>query len=260
MKYNLANVHPNAKIAETATIEPFATVHEDVVIGEGAKICANAVIMDGARIGKNVTVFPGAVISAIPQDLKYEGEKTVVEIGDNTIIREYVTINKGTNAAGKTVVGKNCLLMAYVHVAHDCIVGNNVILVNNVQLAGEVEVGDFAILGGSTLVHQFCHIGAHVMTQGGLLLGKDIPPYTKAARQPAAFTGLNSIGLRRRGFKPEQINNVQEIYRIVFSSGLNYTNALNKVKEEIEDSAEKTEVVTFMENSKRGLIPNYSGK
>ncbi len=260
MNYHLANVHPKAKISETAIIEPFATIHEDVVIGDGTKIGANAVIMNGARIGKNVTIFPGAVISAEPQDLKYQGEITTVEIGDNTIIREFVTINKGTNAAGKTVVGKNCLLMAYVHVAHDCIVGNNVILVNNVQLAGEVEVGDFAILGGSTLVHQFCHIGAHVMTQGGLLLGKDIPPFAKSARNPAAYTGINSIGLRRRGFSAEKVEAIQNIYRIIFASGINYTNALKKVKEEVEESTEKAMIVAFMENSKRGLIPNYSGK
>ncbi len=250
----LANIHPNSKIAENAIIDSFVSISEDVEIGENTHIHPNVVIYDGARIGKNVTIYPGAVISAVPQDLKYQGEKTTASVGDGTIIREYVTINKGTAAKLKTVVGKNCLIMAYSHVAHDCILGNNIILANGVQLAGEVEVDDFAIIGGGTLVHQFCRIGKHVMTQGGLLLGKDIPPYVKSAREPAAYVGVNSIGLRRRQFSNEKISYIQDIYRIIFNSGLNYKDALQKVIDTIEDSPEKEEIVNFMRTAKRGLI------
>jgi len=250
----LANIYPNSKIAESVIIDPFVSISEDVEIGENTHIHPNVVIYDGARIGKNVTIYPGAVISAVPQDLKYQGEKTTASVGDGTIIREYVTINKGTAAKLKTVVGKNCLIMAYSHVAHDCILGNNIILANGVQLAGEVEVDDFAIIGGGTLVHQFCRIGKHVMTQGGLLLGKDIPPYVKSAREPAAYVGVNSIGLRRRQFSNEKISYIQDIYRIIFNSGLNYKDALQKVIDTIEDSPEKEEIVNFMRTAKRGLI------
>ncbi len=254
MIHNLSNVHPEARIAENVTVEAFTTIHKNVVIGKGTKIGANVVIMDGARIGENVTIFPGAVISAIPQDLKFQGEDTTAEIGNNTVIREYVTINRGTVAAGKTVVGNNCLLMAYTHVAHDCLVGNNVILANTVQLAGEVQIADFAILGGGTLVHQFVRIGAHVMTQGGLLLGKDVPPYAIAARYPAAYTGVNSVGLRRRGFTNEQISHIQDIYRILYNSGLNNTQALQKIEDTILDTNEKTLIVNFLKSCERGLI------
>ncbi len=249
-----ANIHPKAQIAESAVIDPFVSISEDVVIGENTHIHPNVVIFDGARIGDNVTIFPGAVISAVPQDLKYRGEKTTVKIGNGTIIREFVTINKGTAAKMQTIVGNNCLLMAYSHVAHDCILGNNIILANGVQLAGEVEVDNFAILGGGTLVHQFTRIGKHVMTQGGLLLGKDIPPYVKSAREPASYVGVNSVGLRRNQFPNEKIAYIQNIYRIIFNSGLNYKDALAKVIEIIEDSPEKEEIVNFIRTAKRGLI------
>lgn len=253
----IANVHPEAKIAENVKIEPFATIHKDVEIGSGSVIGANVVIMNGARIGKNVTIFPGAVISAIPQDLKYNGELTTVDIGDNTVIREFVTINKGTAAKNKTLVGKNCLLMAYSHVAHDCILGNNVIISNSCQIAGEVEIQDFAILGGGTLIHQFTRIGSHVMTQGGLLLGKDIPPFAKAARFPAAYAGVNSIGLRRRSFSSEQIDRIQDVYRVLFNSGLNFSDAVAKIKSDIEDSEEKQIILKFLEGSSRGVISGH---
>lgn len=256
----LANIHPDAKIAENVIIEPFATIAEDTVIGEGSHIGANAVIMPGARLGKNVRVFPGAVISAIPQDLKFQGEISTAEIGDNTIIREFVTINRGTLAKGKTIVGKNCLIMAYSHVAHDCIIGDKVIFANGVQAAGEVEVGDHAVLGGSTLVHQFCKIGAHVMTQGGLHVIKDIPPFVMAAREPAAYTGVNSVGLKRRGFSNEQIEEIKEIYRIIFFGGLNYSDAVNKVQSQIPESDFKNEIINFFKKSTRGIIPPYKGK
>ncbi len=250
----LANIHPKAKIAESAVIDPFVSVSENVEIGENTHIHPNVVIYEGARIGNNVTVFPGAVISAAPQDLKYKGEETTAYVGDGSIIREYVTINRGTAAKFKTVVGNNCLIMAYSHVAHDCILGNNIILANGVQLAGEVEVDDFAILGGGTLVHQFTRIGKHVMTQGGLLLGKDVPPYVKAAREPASYAGVNSIGLRRRQFTNEKITYIQDIYRIIFNSGMNYKDALQKVMTVVEDSPEKEEILNFIRAAKRGLI------
>jgi len=249
----LANVHPNAKIADSAIIDAFVTISEDVVIGERTHIQPNAVIMDGARIGNDVTIFPSAVISANPQDLKYKGEKTFVEIGDSCIIREFVTVNKGTSAKNKTIVGNHCLIMAYAHVAHDCILGNNIILANGVQLAGEVEVDDFAILGGGTLVHQFTRIGKHVMIQGGLKLTKDIPPYITAAREPASFAGINSIGLRRRAFSNEKIDSIKDLYRIIYNSGLNTKDALLKV-ENAEESDEKNEIITFIKSSKRGII------
>ena len=209
----LAYIHPGAKIAPSVVIDPFVTIENNVEIGEGTRICSNVTIMEGARIGKNCIIFPGAVISAIPQDLKFQGEETFAIIGDNTTIRECVTVNRGTSAKGKTVVGNNCLIMAYSHVAHDTIVGNNVIISNATQLAGEVVVDDFAIIGGGSLVHQFCHIGTHVMIQGGSRINKDIPPYVKAGREPVTYSGVNSIGLRRRNFTNEQIREVQDIYR-----------------------------------------------
>ncbi len=255
-----ANIHPNAQIAASAQIDAFVSVGEDVVIGERVKLYPNVVILDGARIGDDVTIFPGAVISAIPQDLKYAGENTTVEIGKGTVIRECVTINKGTAAKGKTVVGSYNLLMAYSHVAHDCIVGNRIILANGVQLAGEVEVDDHAILGGGTLVHQFCKIGMHVMTQGGLLLGKDIPPFVTAAREPASYAGLNIVGLKRRGFTTEAIYRIHDIYRVLFSSGLNFKDAIQNIKKDIQDSEEKKIIMDFIARSSRGLIPGYSGK
>jgi UDP-N-acetylglucosamine acyltransferase len=260
MNQPLANIHPKAKIGKDVVIEPFATIQEDTVIGDNSNIGANAVIMNGARLGTNVKVFPGAVISAIPQDLKFNGEVSTVEIGNNTVVREFVTINRGTVAKGKTIVGNNCLLMAYSHVAHDCIIGNNVIFANGVQAAGEVEVGDYAILGGSTLVHQFCKIGAHVMTQGGLKVLKDIPPFVMAAREPAAFAGVNSVGLKRRGFTSEQIEEIKDIYRVIFNKGLNYTNAVKKVKAEFPDSDIKNTIIDFFEKSDRGVIPTYSSE
>lgn len=257
MKHSLINVHPDAKIAKNVKIEPFATIQGDVEIGEGTEIRANAVIMDGARIGKNVTVFPGAVVAGEPQDLKFRGEKSIAIIGDNTIIRECVTINRGTAAKGKTVIGNNCVLMAYTHIAHDCIIGNNVIIANCVQIAGEVDIDDFAILGGGILVHQFVKIGSHVMIQGGLKTQKDIPPYIKAAREPASYTGVNTIGLRRRGFTNDEITHIQDIYRILYNQGLNNTDALNKICEEVEETKFKKEIIDFFKKSERGIVPSF---
>ena len=257
MKQPLAYVHPAAKIAPSVVIDPFVTIDQNVEIGEGTRIGSNVTIMEGARIGKNCTIFPGAVISAIPQDLKFRGEDTLAIIGDNTTIRECVTVNRGTAARGKTVVGNNCLLMAYCHVAHDCIVGDNVIMSNATQLAGEVVVDNFAVIGGGTLVHQFCHIGPHVMIQGGALVNKDIPPYVKAAREPIAYAGVNSIGLRRRNFSNEQIREIQEIYRYLYLSGLNVSDAVERIEAELPATKERDEIILSVRNSKRGIIRGY---
>ncbi len=257
MKQPLAYVHPEAKIADNVVIEPFVTIDKNVVIGEGTRLGTGCTILEGARIGKNCNIFPGAVISAIPQDLKFAGEVTTVEIGDNTTIRECVTINRGTVANGKTVVGSNCLLMAYVHVAHDCVIGNNVILVNATQVAGEVVIDDFAILGGASIVHQFVHIGAHVMIAGGSKIGKDVPPYLKAGREPLQFAGVNSIGLRRRGFTNDQIRDIQETYRYLYNKGLNNSDACDLIEAELPASGERDEIILFTRNSKRGIIRGY---
>lgn len=257
MKQPLAYIHPAAKIAPNVVIDPFVTIDANVEIGEGTRIGSNVTIMDGARIGKNCVIFPGAVIAGIPQDLKFRGEDTLAIIGDNTTIRECVTVNRGTAAKGKTVVGSNCLIMAYAHVAHDCIVGDNVILANATQLAGEVIVDNHAIIGGGTLVHQFCHLGAHIMVQGGALINKDIPPFVKAAREPIAYTGINSVGLRRRGFSSETIREIQEVYRYIYMSNLNVTDAIERIEAELPATPERDEIIQFIRNSKRGIIRGY---
>lgn len=254
---SMSCIHPNAKIGTNVEIGPFVTIAGNVEIGDGCHIGSNVTILDGARIGKNVTIFPGAVISAIPQDLKFKGEDTVAIIGDNTVIRECVTVNRGTAAKGKTVVGNNCLIMAYSHVAHDCVVGNHVIISNATQLAGEVVVDDFAVIGGGTLVHQFCHLGSHVMIQGGALINKDIPPFVKAAREPISYTGINSIGLRRRGFTSDQIRDIQEVYRYLYLSRLNVTDAVECIEAELPATTERDEIILFIKNSKRGIIRGY---
>ena len=253
----LAYVNPGAKIADTVVIEPFVTIHKNVEIGEGTWIGSNVTIMEGARIGKNCKIFPGAVISAIPQDLKYKGEETTTEIGDNTTIRECVTINKGTAAKNKTIVGNNCLLMAYSHIAHDTIVGDNVIIGNGSQIAGEVIIHDYAILSGLVAVHQFVNIGPHVMISGGSLVRKDVPPYTKAAREPLSYEGVNSIGLRRRGFNSEKIAEIQEIYRNLYLRGLNNAKALTKIETEMPATQERDEIISFIRASDRGVMKGY---
>lgn len=258
MNQPLAYIHPQAKIARNVVIEPFSTIHKNVEIDEGTWVGPNVTIFEGARIGKNVKIYPGASISSVPQDLKYKGEDTVTFIGDNTVIREYVTISRGTTDKWKTVIGKNCLLMAYVHVAHDCTVGDNCILANAVQMAGHVNVEDYAIIGGSSALHQFVKIGAHVMISGGSLVRKDVPPYTKAAREPLTYCGINSIGLRRRGFSPDKISEIQEIYRYLFMRGLNNSKALDLIEVELSPSKERDEIINFIRNSDRGVMKGYS--
>jgi UDP-N-acetylglucosamine acyltransferase len=254
----LAYIHPQAKIAENVVIEPFVTIYKDVVIGEGTWIGSNVTIMDGARIGKNCRIFPGAVVSAPPQDLKYKGEASTVTIGDNTIIRECVTLNRGTALdKNTTTIGSNCLLMAYVHVAHDCIIGNNVIIANSVQLAGHIEVQDFAFIGGASAVHQFVSIGAHSIISGGSLVRKDVPPYTKAGREPLSYVGINSVGLRRRGFSSERINEIQDIYRTIFLKKLNISRALDIIETEREPTEIRDEILDFIRNSNRGVMKGF---
>ncbi|MBO4723040.1 MAG: acyl-ACP--UDP-N-acetylglucosamine O-acyltransferase [Muribaculaceae bacterium] len=250
----LACVSENALIGKDVTIGPFVTIDENVVIGDGSIIDSNAVIHSGARIGKNCHIHSGAVVSDIPQDLKFKGEDSLAIIGDNTSIRVFVTIHSGTASKGKTVIGNNCLIMAYCHVAHDCELGNNVIMSNQVQLAGEVVVGDFAVLGGGALVHQFTHIGKHVMLQGGSLVNKDLPPYIMAGRYPISYEGVNSVGLHRRGFSEDQINKIQQVYRVLYLSRLNNTEALAKVIAEVPQSPERDDIVNFVKASKRGIV------
>ncbi len=253
----LAYIHPQAKIADNVVIEPFVTIHKNVVIGEGTWIGSNVTIMDGARIGKNCRIFPGAVISAVPQDLKFGGEETLTIIGNNTTIRECVTINRGTTDRKETRIGNNVLLMAYTHVAHDCIVGDYCILANAVQLAGHITVEDHAIIGGMSAVHQFVSIGAHVMISGGSLVRKDVPPYTKAGREPLSYVGINSVGLRRRGFSSEKINEIQDIYRVLFLKNSNTTKALDMVEAGFKPTEERDEIVNFIRNSNRGIMKGF---
>jgi UDP-N-acetylglucosamine acyltransferase len=250
----LAYIHPEAQIGNHVTIEPFAMVHKDTVIGDSTWIGSHACILDGARIGKNCKIFQGAVISGVPQDLKFAGEITTAEIGDNSVIREFVTINRGTIDKFKTVIGKNCLIMAYVHAGHDCMVGNNVIIGNATQLAGHVIVDDFAIFGGSCAVQQFIKIGAHSYIAGGSLIRKDIPPFVKAGREPVSYVGVNSVGLRRRGYTNEQISDIQETYRYLYLRKMNNSKALEIIENQIRPSEERDEIVNFVRNSERGVM------
>ncbi|MCK5535172.1 MAG: acyl-ACP--UDP-N-acetylglucosamine O-acyltransferase [Bacteroidales bacterium] len=257
-KRQLAYIDPNAKIGENVSIQPFAVIEENVEIGDNTWIGSNATIMAGTKIGANCRVFPSAVIGAVPQDLKFGGENTTVEIGDNNTIREFVTINRGTNASGKTVIGNNNLIMAYVHVAHDCIIGSNCVLANAVSLAGHIVVGDWAVIGGVTAIHQFVHIGEHVMISGGSLVRKDVPPYVTAGREPLSYAGTNSVGLRRRGFSNEQIGEIQSTYRILFQSSLNNAKAILEIKNTVPESEFRNKIISFIENSERGIMKGYS--
>lgn len=252
---SLAYIHPNAIIGKNVEIGPFAYIEDNVVIGDNNVIMPHACIMSGARIGNGNKIFPGAVIGAVPQDLKFRGEETTAEIGDNNLIRENVTINRGTASKGKTVVGNNNLLMEGVHVAHDATVGNNCIIGNATKFAGEIIIDDNAIISGAVLMHQFCRVGGYVMVQGGCRFSKDIPPYIIAGREPISYAGINLIGLRRRGFSDELIENIHNAYRIIYQQGMNITQALEHVREEIPMSPEIEYIVDFISSSKRGIIP-----
>ncbi|MBT4246607.1 MAG: acyl-ACP--UDP-N-acetylglucosamine O-acyltransferase [Flavobacteriaceae bacterium] len=256
--YNpLSHIHPGARIAKNVVVEPFTTIENNVTIGEGTWIGSNVTVMSGARIGKNCSIFPGSVISAVPQDMKFNGEETLVHIGDNTIIRECVTVNRGTADRNKTVIGKNCLIMAYCHIAHDCIVGDNSIFSNNSTLAGHVTVGSYVILAGMVAVHQFCSIGNHAFVAGGSLVRKDIPPYVKAAREPVSYVGINSVGLRRRGFDNKVIMEIQSIYRTLYQKKYNNTQAVHIMEAEMEATKERDEIILFIKNSQRGIMKGY---
>lgn len=250
----LAFVHPEAKIGKDVVIEPFAYIDRNVEIDEGTVVMTNSAILSGARIGKKCTIFPQATISAIPQDLKFVGEETLAIIGDETTVRECVTVNRGTASRGYTKVGNNCLLMAYSHVAHDCVLKDFIILGNATQLAGEVEIDEHAILSGGTLVHQFTKIGAHVMIQGGSKVPKDVPPYVMVGREPLTYVGLNVVGLRRRGFSGEQINSIQEIYRYLYQSGYNVSQAMERIEKELPQTESRDLILQFIRSSNRGVV------
>lgn len=254
MNQPLAYIHPEAKIGENTVIEPFAMIHKNVEIGKGSWIGSHTTLMEGSRVGDNCKVFPGAVIASVPQDLKFKGEASLVHIGDNSTIREFATINRGTIDKYQTSIGENCLVMAYVHIAHDCYIGDNCILVNGAQLAGHIEVGDWAFVGGTSAIHQFVKIGTHSFVSGGSLVRKDVPPYIKAAREPMTYCGVNSVGLRRRGFSNEQINEIQEIYRTIYLKGYNNSESLDKVEMECKPSAERDLILNFIRSSERGII------
>ena len=251
-------IHPNAKLHPTVTVGHFSCIHEDVEIGEGTIIDNNVTIYSGTRIGKNCHIYSGAVIGGDPQDLKYKGEKTYAIIGDNTTIREFATIHRGTASKGKTVVGNHCLIMAYCHVAHDCLLHDHIIMSNATQLAGEVVVDDWAIIGGGSLVHQFSRIGSHVMIQGGSKVNKDIPPYVIVAREPISYCGINSVGLNRRNFTQEQITAIQNVYRLVYLSGLHVSQAVEQIEHTLPQSPERDLILDFIKGSPRGIVRGYN--
>jgi len=253
VKFN-STIHQDAQIGENVKIGPYCYIDKDVIIGDGCIIEPNVVIYEGARIGKNCHIFPGAVIAAIPQDLKFAGEKTTVEIGDHTNIRECVTIHRGTNYAHKTVVGSHCLLMAYAHVAHDCILGDHVILANDVNLAGHVILGDWVILEGFVGVPQFVEIGRHSFVAAKCLVRKDVPPFIKVAREPVSYVGVNAIGLERRGFTKADIKLIHNVYRELFVMNGNLTKALEILEAEDRHFSYKDEIIEFVKTSKNGII------
>jgi UDP-N-acetylglucosamine acyltransferase len=255
---NLAYINPAASIGNNVKIDPFAVIEADVTIGDSTHIMSHAIVMEGTVIGKNCRVFPGAIVGAIPQDLKFVGEKTIVQIGDHTTIRECVTINRGTKEKWKTVIGDHCLLMAYTHVAHDCIIGNYVILANSVQLAGHVEIGDYAILGGLAAAIQFARIGAHTYVAGHTEIRKDIPPFIKAGRNPLSYVGVNSVGLQRRGFTLEKVNEILDIYRYLYKKGMNISQATDFIEDKLPSTNERNEIIKFIRSSEKGIIKLYT--
>ncbi len=257
MNNALRNIHPNAKIGKNVKIGPFVTIEEDVEIGDGTEIGPNVCVLNGTRMGENCRIFPGAIIGSVPQDLKFEGENSVLLIGNNVTIREYCTINRGTRANFSTEIGDNCLIMAYCHVAHDCVIGPRCVLANCVTLAGHIEIGTKTTLGGLTAVHQFVRIGDHVMVGGGSLVRKDVPPYVKAAREPLSYAGINSVGLRRRGFSKEQIHTIQDIYRILYVRGYNTTQAVEMIKSTITETPERDNILHFIKKADRGIIKGF---
>lgn len=254
---NLSFVHPTAVLGRNVVVEPFAFIGPKVEIGDDTWIGPHATVLEGAFIGSNCKIFPGAVVGAIPQDLKYKGENSTLVVEDHVTIRECCTLNRGTEASMSTRVGKGSLLMAYVHVAHDTFIGSNCILANNVNLAGHIEIGNYVILGGLTAVHQFVKIGDHAMIGGGSLVRKDVPPFVKAAREPLSYAGVNSIGLKRRGYSTEQVNHIQDIYRILFVKNNNVRKAIETIEKDLEHSIEKEQILTFLRHADRGIMKGF---
>lgn len=251
----LSAIHPDAKIGKNAQIGPFVVIEADVEIGDNCMIASGAVIADGTRMGDNCRVFSGAMVGTIPQDLKFANEKTYLEVGNNVTIREYCTLNRGTIESGKTVIKDNCLLMAYVHVAHDSVVGKNCILTNNATLGGHVHLGDFVRIGGLSAIHQFVKLGDHAFVAGGVMVRKDVPPYIKVGRDPVAYIGINSIGLKRSGFTQEQVNHIQDIYRVLFvKKGYNTRRAVQYIQEYLPETSDRKLILDFIESSERGIV------
>lgn len=251
----LASVSSDAVIGEGVRIDPFAVIEGNVVIGNGVHIQPHVHLCSGARIGNDCKIFTGASIGAVPQDLKFGGEETLAVIGDRTVIREYVTVNRGTAARRQTVVGSDTLILAYSHVAHDCIVGDNVLIVNSVQLGGHVEIDDWAVIGGLSGVHQFERVGKHAMVGAGFRVMKDVPPFARAGNEPLSFSGINSVGLRRRGFSDESIRVIREVYRLIYQAGMNIGEGVGRAAETYGDIPEAREIIEFIRGSKRGIIP-----
>ncbi|MCK4632839.1 MAG: acyl-ACP--UDP-N-acetylglucosamine O-acyltransferase [candidate division Zixibacteria bacterium] len=249
-----AIVSPGAELADDVEVGPYSIIEDDVTIDSGSRVASNILLAAGARLGKNVAVHHGAVIGTVPQDLKFGGEKTTAEIGDNTVVREYATVNRGTDYHFKTVIGANCLVMAYAHTAHDCLIGDHVIMANSVNLAGHIEIGDYAILGGMLPVHQFVKIGKHAMVGGGFRVQQDICPFSLAGGYPLKIIGLNSIGLKRRGFQPDAIKALEKTFKLLFFSKLNTTQAVTRINDELEITPEVRDVLEFIEKSERGLV------
>ncbi len=251
---NHAVIHPDAQIGQGVSVGPFAIIERDVIIGDGSQIHANAQIKQFSRIGKNSRIFAGSIVGEIPQDLKFSGEETELIVGDNTTVREFCTLNRGTSDRGKTVIGSNCLLMAYVHVAHDCIVGDHTILANGVQLGGHVEIGRHVTIGGMTPVHQFCKVGDYAFVGGGFRIVQDVPPFIMAMGEPLRFSGLNSVGLRRKNFSAETRTALKHAYKLIYQSDLNRTQAVKKIESDFNSMPEMKTVLSFIQLSSRGLI------
>lgn len=247
-------VSPNAELADDVSVGPYSIVEDNVVIRAGTRIASHVLIASGSRIGKDCSIHHGAVVGTIPQDLKFEGEETTLEMGDRTIIREFATLNRATKDRWKTVVGSDCLLMAYTHVAHDCLLGNHVILANSVGLSGHVTIEDWAILGGFVKVHQFARIGRYSFVGGGYRVSKDVCPFLKVAGEPLKPMGLNMIGLRRRGFSDEVLRELDRAYRLLFRTGLNTSQAVERIREELQPIEEIQALLTFIETSERGIV------
>jgi UDP-N-acetylglucosamine acyltransferase len=249
-----ASVSPKAQLGVNVTVGPFAVIEDDVVIGDGTSVGPQSYIANGSRLGRECRIHPFASVGGPPQDLKYKGEPTLLEMGDRCTVREYVTLNRGTAESGKTTIGSDCLFMANTHVGHDCRVGNRVIMANSVALGGHVHLGDWVIIGGGTPVHQFCKVGDHAMIGGGFRVVKDVPPFILAGQEPLVFEGLNSVGLKRRGFQPATMDLLEKAYTILYRSNLNVSQAVAKIKESLELTTEIHTMLSFIASSKRGII------